>query len=129
MKLKNSKCTLLIGAESTTIELIDSDSSTTFARVILTPKQLSQCLSRMAYVDCEIELLGIENVGKTMELKKHEFEIPKNIPYSERKNVLAELIKETLPDGWVSDNYFSSQDTFFTKDGKDMARTTIRRWV
>lgn len=30
---------------------------------------------------------------------------------------------------WVSDNYFQSQDSFFSKDGKNYARAVIRRWV
>ena len=129
MKLKDARISILIGSESTTIELIDNTSSITFASVTLTPEQLSNALSRVTYTPCQIDVKGLDKLNKKMVNKYHEFEIPKDIPYSDKNKILSDIIKDTLPDGWISDNYFSSQNTFFKKDGKDYARTTIRQWV
>lgn len=129
MKLKDPKISILIGSESTTIEIKDFTSSITFVKVTLSPEQLSQALSRLSYTSCECEVRDLALIGKRMEHKKHQFEIPNDLPYSLRSEVLPQLIKETLPEGWQSDDYFNSQDTFFKKDGKEYAQTTIRRWV
>lgn len=129
MELKDGRITILINPEKTTIELIDDQASTVFASIELTPNQLSRALGRGSYTECKIVLNGLDRLGKKMENKTHEFQIPSVIPYEQREKVLSEVIKETLPDGWVSDNYFNSQNTYFKKDGKDYARTTIRRWI
>ena len=129
MKLTDGRIAIMVGKEHTTIEVIDNTSSTTFVKITLTPEQLSSALARIYSTDCQISVFGLDRVGKKMEHKSHEFEIPKDLPYIGRDEILKEIIKETLPEGWVSDNYFNSQNTFFEKDGKKYARETIRRWV
>jgi len=130
MKLENAKISILIGAESTTIELIDDSSSITFARVKLTPEELSSCLSRQAYVSCQTELKGLDKVGKKMENKDHCFIIPNDLPKGEEKDKeLLKICNQTIPEGWIADSYFRSQNSFFTKDGVNYARATIRRWI
>lgn len=131
MKITNARITILVGSDKTTIELIDMDANITFVKVELTPKQLSEALSRIAHTECDINVFGLDNIGKTMVNKRHEFEIPTGIRFgnADFKETLSELIKETLPDGWISDNYFNSQDTFFKRDGKEYAQTTIRQWI
>jgi len=128
MKLNNPKITILFGSDSTTIELHDSPSSTTFLRVKLTPEQLSSALSRLSYTSCEAEISGVDRIGKTLEFKKIEFPLSSNGTH---------LLKDTakkeqynfISEGWESDCYFNSQDSFFTKDGIQHARVTVRRWV
>lgn len=91
---------------------------------------MAALLSRQAHVKCDVEVRGIDRIGKKMAHKPHEFDITGlELPYNTRSEILAEKIKDTLPDGWISDNEFSSQNTFFKKDGKDYARTTIRTWI
>lgn len=128
-KLNDGKISILVNPNIVTIEILDSDSSTTFVKVELTPEQFATALSRQMNVECNISVMGLDRIGKKMIHKVHEFEIPNNIPYNKRKEELSEIIKETLPEGWVSDNYFASQNTFFEKDGKKYARTTIRQWI
>lgn len=129
MELNNAKISIFINQHETIIELIDDDASTTFATVKLTNDQLAAALSRVAHTKCSIEVRGIDKIGKTMSHKYHEFCV-EGLDYNRRnaKEVLSEKIKETLPDGWISDNYFGSQNTFFQKDGKMWCRTTIRKW-
>lgn len=129
MKLKDGRINIFVNAEYTTIEIIDNNAHTTFATIKLTSEQLCTALSRQARVECDIDVYNIDRVGKKMIHKQHEFEIPFSIDYNNKNQMLSELIKDTLPEGWISDNHFSSQNTFFEKDGKKYARTTIRSYV
>lgn len=129
MNLENPAITILVNDDSINIELYDSLSNTRFADIKLTPKQFASALGRLSHTPCEITLRGIERVGKKMLHKKHAFPISENIPYEKMTEILSEEIKKTLPDGWISDNHFASQDTFFKKDGIQYAQTTIRTWV
>ena len=127
MKLKG-KISILINREYTTIEIEDDNANARFLTIKLTPEQLSEALSRTMCVDCEIEVKGLEKVGKTHENKSFEFEIPKELASSRNENQLQTIVQSLLTDGWISDGYFSSQNSFFVRDGQQMARCTIRRW-
>lgn len=133
MKLENAKISILIGAESTTIEIKDSTSATTFVKVKLTPEQLSEALSRTMYTQCEAEVFGLDKIGKVHENKKFEFEIPKEISGSKNSSALNQKALKALKavgmDEWVPDRNYSSQDSFFTNGDKRFARVVIRRWI
>jgi hypothetical protein len=51
--------------------------------------------------------------------------------YKERNEVAvkaaAEYVAKNRP-GWIARTYFGSQNSFFTKNGKQYARCTIERW-
>ena len=129
MKLEG-RISILVNREYTTIEVEDSNASTRFLNIKLTPEQLSACLSRQACVPCEIELKGIEKLGKKHEYKSFEFEIPKKMTsYNHDAKKLQKLAQSKLENGWIADGYFNSQDSFFDKDGKHFARCVIRRWI
>jgi len=127
MKLKG-KISILINREHTTIEIEDENANARFLTIKLTPEQLSEALSRTMCVNCEIEVRGLEKVGKTHENKSFEFEIPKELASSKHSDNLQEISQSLLTDGWISEGYFSSQNSFFIRDDKQMARCTIRRW-
>jgi hypothetical protein len=129
MKLNKAAITILLSKEGMKIELHDQDASITFAEIFLDTVQTCQALSRLGYTGCEIELRGLDRVGKKMEHKKIEFEIPEGYYKRSHKKDLETLAEKACPEGWISSNYFNSQDSFFIKDGKRYARTTIRRWV
>lgn len=129
MKLENSRITILVNSEETIIELFDYKSFITFARIKLTPEQLSSALSRMSHTACKsVEVIGLDKLNKTLEHEVLEFEIP-YVSYKERDAVAAKIATEQCPEGWEPDNYFGAQGSYFTKDGKEYARVTIRRWV
>lgn len=130
MKLENGKITFLIDRDGATIEIEDGNSNTMFAKIILTPEQLCQAMSRQAFTPCSLEVKGLDRVGKKHENKDHVFELPSEI-FRNKENALAlfQLAKKTTPEGWIPDNYFSSQNSFFSKDGKNYARCVIRRWI
>jgi hypothetical protein len=111
------------------IELVDNDASCIFAVVKLNAVQTCQALSRLGYTECSMEVFNLDQVGKKMEHKPFEFEIPQDSPWKKGREIIAEIAKEKCPEGWKPDLSFSSQGSFFRKDDKQYARTTIRRWV
>jgi hypothetical protein len=128
----NGKITILINRENTHIELYDQDSSITFVRIALTPEQLSSALSRLAYTPCTMEVHGIDKLGKIQEIKTLEFERPREYMGGgdhKELNTIAQNILDEENEGWVAEDYFSSQNTFFCKDELPYARCTCRRWV
>lgn len=128
MKIKG-KISILIDRHSTTIEIHDDEANTTFCLIELTPDQLSAALSRLSRVECDLDVRGFGRVGKTHENKDFEFEIPKPDMTDEELGRYSQEILDSNGEGWISDKYFGSQSSFFYKDGKKFARTTIRRWI
>ncbi|AXF52599.1 MAG: hypothetical protein [Caudoviricetes sp.] len=129
MEVKGS-ITMLVGSESTTIEIMDDNSNTTFVSIELTPDQLSACLSRQGRVKCDLDIRGIERVGKKHEWKTFEFKVPSNYDrFNSKCSDLANHVYELLSNEWKCDHYFKSQTSFFNKDGELWGRATIRRYV
>ena len=128
MKLEG-RISVLINRDGTTIEVEDENANARFLKITLTPEQLSAALSRQMAVECEIEVRGLEKIGKKHENKRFEFEIPSDLANSRNENELQKLAQSLLSDGWIAERYFSSQDSFFKKNGVQYARCTIRRWV
>lgn len=133
MKIENAAITILVSEEGTTIELRDRDAGICFAKVKLTPVQLSQALSRLSHTDCECEVFGLDKLGKTQEHELFVFEIPKELASSRNAKELVKLASEHLAlsgrQDWITTDSFGSQNSFFAKDSKQYARCTIRRWI
>lgn len=129
MKLKDGRITFLVGHDSTTIELIDNEANTTFARVTLTPGQLSQALSRLAYTECEIDIRGLKKVGKKRISERLEFPLTGHDYGKDRKEKAIAEAKRLCPVGWTPSLHFGSQTSFFNKGGEAWARTTILKWI
>ena len=129
----NGSITILCDDEGVRIEIHDEDSRVDFIEINMTPAQFTSALGRSANTKCaSMEVKGLDRVGKIMEMQNLAFEIPKNIHYDKREkrnSALAVLADKACPEGWISDSYFDSQDSFFFKGGKGYARTVIRRWV
>lgn len=131
MKIEG-KITILINQDYTRIELYDNKAGITFVEVTLTPEQLSSALSRLAYTGCDIDVHSLDKLGKKVEYKKIVFEIPKELEYARDSNELKKLAQDFLDisnEGWISDGYFGSQDSFYSKGDKYYARCGARRWI
>ena len=118
--------TFLPSQEGTTIIVKDNASRINFLEIALTNDELASMMSRLANTPCEIEVKGLDRVGKQMEHKMFEFQCNEK----ENANWIVEMALER--DGmkdWIADKGFQSQNSFFAKDGKQFARTTIRRWI
>ena len=131
MKLIDGLISVFVNSEFTDIELIDATSSITFARIRLTPEQLSQALSRLSHTKCAIEVHNTDKLNKKLQVSEVIFEVPDNSYNYVRDNAdeIYRLACEACKDGFIPDNYFGSQRSFFTKDGKPHARATTRRWI
>lgn len=134
MKLEGN-ISILISPDKTTIQIQDTGSRIQFIEITLTPEQLSAVLSRQAYVNCQLEVKGLEKVGTVQETMTFEFEMIETYDYKNRSTIahnycLAEMnAKGLLTEGWEADKSYSSQGSFFKKEDKQYARTTLRRWV
>lgn len=130
MELTNARISMLVNKDYTDIEIEDNDSLTVIVKIQLTPEQLSQMLSRQAYVKCEKCQTGnLSKVGKKHENKTFEFEVAFSKAQKELELACNMALLEQKMYEWVPDTYYQSQNSFFMKDGKEWARTTIRRWV
>lgn len=133
MKIEDGRITILVSEEGTTIEIKDNKASTTFCKVTLTPKQFSQALSRLSQTKCEVEVFGLDKIGKKHENETFIFEIPKELRSSTKSKELTELCIKSLNEHdmaeWKPDGYFASQNTFSEKEGKTYANAVIRRWI
>lgn len=133
-KIKDARITMLINPDYTEITIEDTGANISIVKVKLTPIQLSAILSRQGYVECECVVGDLSKVGTIMENQSFEFEYNKADGYKaiDNKALAAACDKALIENGlteWISDNYYGSQNSFFQKDGKSFARTTIRRWV
>jgi len=134
MKLKG-RISIFVDEEGARIEITDHNSMTRFVKATLTSGQFMACLGRQGYVECDLSVVGLDKVGKTVENSKFEFKIPAELydrRYKERDyfdKTAQELAQSQLTDGWIADSYFGSQGSFFQKDEEQWARVTIRRWV
>jgi len=131
MKLEDARISILIDREKTRIELHDMSASIMFLEITLTAEQLSSALSRLAYTECEIEINGFDKIGKSMELSTLEFELPESIDRYKKDaaDKIKDLAIQNCPVDWKPDLSFNSQNSFFSKDGKQYARTFMRRWI
>jgi len=124
----DGQITILADEDGVKIELIDNTSFLPFAQVKLNPKQFCQAMSRLAHTPCEkMEVFNLDNVGKNLEHKSFEFEMPDN--QYRNKEVAKDILQKICPEGWKPDLYFDSQGSFFVRDDKPYARTRLRRWV
>lgn len=129
MKLKG-RISILVDGDGASIEIDDATSTLPLAIIKMSAVDFCAALGRLANIPCEIETTSpLENIGKKMEWTYFEFEMPAKVEWKNRKEVAFQIAQQVCPEGWVFDNYFGSRDSFFTRDGKDMARMTIRRWV
>lgn len=134
MKLKDGRISFYIGKDNdTTIELIDNSANTTFCKITLTNNELAAILSRMGYVNCKIELSGLDIIGKTHENKTFKFEITDKLKSSAKVKELNEIclrvLKESNMEEWIPDNYYGSQTSFSIINNKHFANVTIRRYI
>jgi len=72
----------------------------------------------------EVEIRGMENWGKKLEVDTLIFEVS-----SRDKEEANTIALQKCPKGWKPDNYYGSQNSFFYNEDKLFAKTTIRRWV
>jgi hypothetical protein len=117
------------GRKKISILVNDSEARIEFLEIEIDLEAFSECITGLGHCDCEMEVRGLQNVGKKIENMPIVFEVPKELRYSRNKYKIQTLAEKATPDGWHCSTYFGSQNSFFSKDDKDFARTTASRWV
>lgn len=118
--------------DSIRITIEDRKAGVEFVELELTREQfINAALNRLGNTEVKKTIVrDLDRVGKKMEMGVFEFEIPEDISkFSEEEKEFAIKHATKCPDGWLPDLGFNRQDSFFNKDGKRYARTTIRRWI
>jgi hypothetical protein len=112
--------------DAVVIEVRDSGAGIQFLEIVMTREQyINATMNRLADTETKSTLVrGLDKVGKRLSMKQFEFEIPVS---GDEKGAI-NLVQKLCPEGYVPDLSFRSQGSFFTKDGKHYARTTLRRW-
>jgi len=127
----NAQITILASYDGTVeIVVYDKDSRINFLDITMTHEQfINATMNRLGNSNVVgATLCDIDKVGKTMEIGTFEFEVGDKNTYRE-KEIARKLATQKCPDGWIPDLDFNSQNSFFNKDDKLWARTTIRRWA
>jgi hypothetical protein len=127
MKIKDGRVSILVGEDGASIEIKDGASRVTFVKLYMSPKEFMAALGRLVYCKADIEVFELDKVGKEIETDTMIFEMPE-YSYSNKKEIAEAEALRRCPDGWETNARFDSQDSFFTKDGKEYAKTIIRRW-
>jgi len=110
------------------ITIEDDTSNIEFVDLEIGLKEFAEALTGMSNQKCDIELRGLENLGKKHEHDVIEFPMPE-VEWGKRDSVAFEEAKKHVPDGWEVSSYFGSQTSFFFKEDKKFARANIFRYV
>lgn len=125
----NGQITILFNENGLNIEVYDQLSRECIVEINLDKDQTCEALSRVAYTPCMLRTGHLDRVGKKMLMDKLIFEIPyKGYDVNKKVEIAIREANIFCPEGWEPDKYYVSKDSFFTEDGKQYARTTIRRW-
>lgn len=118
------------GKEKININIRDDESGIRFLEIEIGYPEFTQAITGLSSIECDFEVRGLDRIGKKLEIADIEFFVSsKGLYGSDRKDIARDAAKANTPDGWVADTYFGSQNSFFSKDDEEWARTTIRRWV
>lgn len=119
------------------MQIEDELSGARFVEVRIDPQGFFDMM-RSSYVPCELDVRGLNVLGKKMENDSFSFKIPESIPerswkerdvYHKELQEYAQSLLDHRGDGWISDGYFGSQNSFFEQGKERWARTTIRRYM
>jgi hypothetical protein len=115
------------------IKIYDKSSGSVFVDMVLTREQfVNATMNRLGNTEVKSTYVcNFDKIGKQMEMQTLEFQIPMSKSCKlTNKDIALSIVHDKCPDGWKADTSFSSQDSFFqNENGKECARTTIRRWV
>ncbi len=98
----------------------------------MTSTEFTTALTGRFRTECHIMVDELDKVGLVQENKTFEFYMGTLVETNTPVNMNSEAIriaKRECPEGWVPDENYSSQESFFFRDGEQWARTVIRRWV
>jgi hypothetical protein len=113
------------------ITLGDSNANADIIKIQIEAADLIRLFANQANVPCKFIAANLDKIGRYHKHKTFEFPLPKNfekIKYTDRKTTAYKIAVELAPKNYEPDSNFSSQNSFFEKDGKPWARCTIRKY-
>lgn len=126
------------GDDYVSFEVEDSLSGIHFLHINLSMENFGKLMSSASFVDVDMEVRGLQNVGKKYESKRGSITISNEeysrivdgTRYSEGKKVLGEWLKENAKlDGWHINTYLGSQDSVVGSGDKKTLNFTYFRFV
>lgn len=128
----NAQITILANYDNVVkITVYDKDSGIDFLDIKMTHEQfVNATMNRLG--NCNViraTISDVDKLGKHMEIGTLEFEITGATGARSDIELARKLAKTKCDAGWVPDLDFVSSNSFFRKEGKQWARTTIRRWM
>ena len=128
MSLSISRVHCNIEGDYVSIEVKDENACVKLLRLKMSMENFAQAITGLHSTECVGEVSGLDKVGKKHENRDFSFELPEGTKFRD-KTAAVKAVMEACPKGWTPDISFSSQNSFYSADGKEWARTTIRRWV
>ena len=121
----------LSGLSEPTIQITvtDEDARVEFLQLRMTLDAFARCVTGQSMIECNLKVRGLKNVGKVYEQRPLEFQLKQRNYGNNRKSNAIKKADHLTPDGWTASHYFGSQNSFFTKNGENWARTYMYRWV
>lgn len=134
MKKISGDVTILIDESGAHIEVRDKNASILLVDVRMAPQNFMAALGRLGHCPAELQVTEYpERIGKTMKVDSLSFPLPvraKNLYGEECAKIARAVAKKVCPKGWQADEYYGSQNSYFTgKDGYKWARVTIRKKI
>lgn len=131
MKLKGSITISYPSNGTVRFQVRDETSRQTFLEIELSYEEFAKSLSSLAERPMTFNIHDSERIGKVKHTEDIEVEVPNNHDRDiSRKHVqkfVSKKIKETGKP-WIADLALSSQNSFFHKDERKFARTTMSYW-
>lgn len=109
------------------IRIRDESSRIEFAEIALTPEHFGNAVTGLSEQDGELEVRGLEWVGKTVVTENREIECPLS---SYNRGELEEWLRENgQEEGWLLGTYLGSQSSVGWKGDKTILRYSVTKYV
>lgn len=113
------------------IEITDERSHIGFCRIKISMTEFGNAITGLSFRPCELDLLGLEKVGKFREYKEEVIYISSPSLLTSLKEKAAEVLAPYEIDGWIGsrDDLINHHRQFTKDDGKSYARVGFVRFV
>jgi hypothetical protein len=109
------------------ISIVDDASRLQFVEVSMEPEAFAYAITGLAYRPADIEVRGLEFVGKTHVREQRTIECPLN---THDKSTLRKWLEDNAQEeGWLLDTYLGSQTSITRGDGKTILRYAVDKYV
>lgn len=123
-KITISRCS----DDSVRIGITDDASGIDFVEAIMTKEAFASALFGLAYVPVNIDVIGLEHVGKKRIYEKRTVVCPLD-GWADRETLRKWLEDNCEEEGWILDSYLGSQSSISYKNGKTVLHYGVTKYV